>query len=290
MNTPTLNHLLTALNQVSYINTKPPRIPPKDCWTDAKGKFVPLEDISDFDQLVEDSLRPMVERHIRLFLELADHKARMHDDFETMIKLSWERHGVEVGGKKRNARKYLFDGSFMVERSIQARYAYDEQIGAAEELIRACLDQLTQGVDPALRKIVDGAFNRNNDGEIRRSEMVRLESYDIDHPQWKQAMEIIQKARKVFDSATYINVYVRDALGKYVLLPLDLASVRKHKQPQRLPIRPVRTDADLIKAMDEVKRLMAMNPDPNSPEGEALEIWTALIESYESRSFNLNAA
>jgi len=221
--------LLAALAQVHFVQIDPPRLPPARCWTNAKGHFVPVEDIPEYEQLREQALRPLVGRWLSAYLDLADLKARMYEEVEALIALCAEQHGVDLGGKKGNVTLYLYDGSFKVERQYQNRSAFDEQINAAEALISKCLETWAGEAGPEIRALVKGAFEKNARGEIRRSEMIRLRSLKIDDDDWRKAMEIIAKAEKILDRACYISVSVRDAQGKYIPLPLDFASVRPHK-------------------------------------------------------------
>ena len=46
-------------------------------------------------------------------------------------------------------------------------------------------------------------------------------------------------------------------------------------------VKTIKTRADLEKALAEVERLLALDPDPDSKEGEALKILTLLVEDYE---------
>lgn len=226
---PPLSDMLAKLALVSFIQVKPPRPAPEGYWTDREGRAVHVEDVADYEQLREETLRPLVSRWLELYLAAADLKARLYDDIEALLATCAEEHGVSWGGKKGNVTLYLFDGSFRVERNYQNRTSFDEQITAAEVLVRECLDSWADGARPELRQLVMAAFGRNACGEIRRAEMVRLRELRIEDERWERAMNIIAKAEKVLDRACYIVVSVRDANGKYHPLPLDMASIRAHK-------------------------------------------------------------
>ena len=53
-----------------------------------------------------------------------------------------------------------------------------------------------------------------------------------------------------------------------------------------MEINPIRTDADYQAALREVEVLMSA--EPNSPEGEKLDVMVTLIEAYEARHFPLD--
>lgn len=232
MTNPIPAQMLEQLGQIKQFQVKPPREAPAGCWTDKDGRFVPMEDISEFDQLKEETLRPLALAVVSQYLGLADLKARLFEEFDALVETSWERYGVQVGGKKKNATVYLFDGSVKLERAFQNRVVFDERIGAAEALVREYLTDLGAGLEPEARNLIAAAFERNAQGEIRRGEMLRLRNHKISDERWQKAMKIIAEAEEIIDRACYITVSVRDALGKYQALPLDIASVRPHKRQE----------------------------------------------------------
>lgn len=227
--------LLDQLSKVQFIQMKPPRPAPEGCWTDREGRFVPLEDVSGYEQLREQYLAPLVHQHLALYLAVADLKAQMLDGIEALIALCWEEHGVKLGGKKHNVTLYTYDGLFKVERSYQNRSRYDERIGAAEALIQEMLEDMKGALPDDARKLITAAFERNAQGEIRRAEMIRLRGLKLEDARYKHAMDIIADAEQIIDRACYITVSIRDAAGKYIPLPLDFASVRPSRAEAATP-------------------------------------------------------
>lgn len=53
-----------------------------------------------------------------------------------------------------------------------------------------------------------------------------------------------------------------------------------------MDIKPIKTNADYHAALKEVESLMTV--EPNTPEGEKLDILVTLIEAYERKHFPLN--
>ncbi|NKB62864.1 MAG: transcriptional regulator [Gammaproteobacteria bacterium] len=53
-----------------------------------------------------------------------------------------------------------------------------------------------------------------------------------------------------------------------------------------MEINPIKIDADYRAALQEVEELMSA--EPNSPEGEKLDVMVTLIEAYEAKHFPLN--
>ena len=53
-----------------------------------------------------------------------------------------------------------------------------------------------------------------------------------------------------------------------------------------MDIKPIKTDADYRAALNEVESLMIAEPD--TPEGEKLDVMVTLIEAYEARHFPMD--
>lgn len=53
----------------------------------------------------------------------------------------------------------------------------------------------------------------------------------------------------------------------------------------QIKISPIHTDEDLGLALDEVAKLMELDPELGTPEGDKLDILVTLIEAYERKNF-----
>ena len=50
----------------------------------------------------------------------------------------------------------------------------------------------------------------------------------------------------------------------------------------------IKTDAEYRDALAELKRLMTLDPDANTPEGDELELIAMLVEQYELHTYSFN--
>jgi HTH-type transcriptional regulator/antitoxin HigA len=70
-------------------------------------------------------------------------------------------------------------------------------------------------------------------------------------------------------------------------MPNMIESMHKSFNPKKIMhIKPIKTDADYRAALKEVEALMTA--DPNTPEGDKLDILVTLVESYEREHFPLD--
>lgn len=112
---------------------------------------------------------------------------------------------------------------------IMTRYrSTSRSIHAAKELIDECLRDWTgrPGIPQGLVAIVNTAFKRNTNGEIRVSRIMDLRTYDIADERWKKAMNIIIDSIKPLGTITYLRIQKRmGRTEKYEGIPLDIAGV-----------------------------------------------------------------
>lgn len=54
-----------------------------------------------------------------------------------------------------------------------------------------------------------------------------------------------------------------------------------------MEIYPIRTEKDYKAALKEVSRLVELDPDVNTPEGDRLDVLTILIQAYETKAFTI---
>jgi HTH-type transcriptional regulator / antitoxin HigA len=52
-----------------------------------------------------------------------------------------------------------------------------------------------------------------------------------------------------------------------------------------MEVRPIRSEADYRVALTQVSDLVDLDPHPDSPEGERLELLSTLVEAYEARRY-----
>ena len=53
-------------------------------------------------------------------------------------------------------------------------------------------------------------------------------------------------------------------------------------------IRPIHTDLDYKRTLKEVSRLTASDPELGTPEGDRLDVLTALLQAYEAKHFPID--
>jgi len=54
-----------------------------------------------------------------------------------------------------------------------------------------------------------------------------------------------------------------------------------------MQIRPIKTQADYEVVLAEVSALVAMDPEPDTPDGDRLDVLATLVQAYESKHFQI---
>lgn len=207
------------------MNAVQPHIP-EGYLQNAQGHLVPVENISEQDQLRDQLVSELVPKAQDLHAALKAFKDQALTDIDDLVAIAGERYGAKIGGKKGNVSLTSYDGQFKVVRAFREVIAFTEEIEAGKALIDACLRRWSADADPHLLAVVEQAFRTNTKGEIKTGKILDLMRLEIDDDEWQRAMQALRDAMKNTGTAVYVRLYER--VGKsdqYKPIPLDLAAV-----------------------------------------------------------------
>jgi hypothetical protein len=192
---------------------------------DAQGRLVPLDQIKEIDMARHELVMELVEQFQTMREQMRALKIRIMDDVESFVQMSAELYGANVGGKKGNVTLVTFDGRYKLVRQISEFLTFDERLQAAEELIRQCIKEWSEGSNSKIQALVNDAFDVDKQGRINTGRILGLRRLKIDDERWKNAMEAISDSLQVTGSKTYVRLYERRDDGSYKPLPLDIAAI-----------------------------------------------------------------
>lgn len=187
----------------------------------ALGHLVPLANVKEIDQLRNSLVLGIVKDAEAVAEAAAAFKASAYSEILAFRDISAERFGANIGGAKGNIALTSFDGKYRVLLARQDHNVFNEALDIARALIREVIEELTEGINPELRLIIDSAFATNKAGQVSMSRVLGLRQLQISHPKWKQAMEAISESMQIAATKTYIRIYKRAADGEYKLMALD---------------------------------------------------------------------
>jgi hypothetical protein len=193
-------------------------------WRDAEGRLCPEGLIKPIDQLKEEFVRAVAYGATALSASLARFKEMTLVEAAALREVVAADYKIDLGGQKGNLSVTSYDGSLRVEVSVQSRIEMKpENMAAALASLRTWLEKVD--ADPGIRQMIDVAFGTGSEnGSIRVAEILKLRNLNIDHPDWRNAMEAIVGGIRVSGTKEYVRVRRRSG-DDMALIPLDLAAV-----------------------------------------------------------------
>ena len=197
----------------------------QEFMTDAQGRQVPAELVSEIDKLRDQTVRRIADEALKMRDTLAELKARIRDDIHAFVDVSAEQYGKSWGGKKGNITLTTYDGRYRIMVAISDTITFDERLQVARDLIGDCIGKWSQGSRSEIRILVQDAFQVDKAGKISTSRVLGLRRLEITDPDWQRAMAAISDSIQVSGSKQYLRFYERNDRGEYVQIPLDVAAL-----------------------------------------------------------------
>ena len=190
---------------------------------DAKGREYPAK-ILDPQIVKRDSLvNRVMGRAARLHDKLTFEKQKMAADIDKYLQQTADQYGEKWKG---NAELVSFDGNFKIEVRNRERLEFDEKLQIAKQKIDECLKRWTEDSNVNLQAVINEAFQVDKKGEIAKHRILALRKYNIKDKNWKQAMDIIDKAIQVTSTKQYIAFYERSSSNKpFQLISLNFSAI-----------------------------------------------------------------
>lgn len=199
---------------------------PAGFWLNGSGHLVPEDQISEQDKLRDQVARDLVTQATMLTAALRAFKEKALADIDDLVRISAERYGASLGGRKGNVTVSTFDGRYRVSRTVSERIAFTEEIEAAKELINGCILRWSEGGNANIRVLVDRAFRTDTRGQLKTAAILDLLRVEIEDSEWQAAMEALRDSIQVTGTAVYVRVHERIGTGdQYRQVPLDIAGV-----------------------------------------------------------------
>lgn len=192
---------------------------------DSKGRLVPVEQVSEYDRLMDQFVRENVQNARAQRNNLMQFKQRAFDDCYAFLDMLAERYQRAPGGKKGNITFSTFDGSEAIRIKVQDSLAFGPELQVAKEIIDECISEWAQGANENLRAIVLDAFEVDKEGKLSVTRILSLRRIKIQDERWIKAMDIIADSLRINVSKTYINFLEKDSSGKLVNISLDIAAI-----------------------------------------------------------------
>lgn len=199
---------------------------PAGYMKNAAGHLVPIDQVREQDKLRDETVRNLAEQAVQLHQQLEQFKKAALGDIEDLIQIAAQRYDTRVGGRKGNVDLASYDGRYKIQRRMADQIAFTEELEAAKELIRECIDRWSEGSNANIRALVERAFRTNTKGQLKTAAVLDLLRLEIREPQWQRAMQALKDSIHTVGTSIYVRVYERIGESEhYRPIPLDLAAV-----------------------------------------------------------------
>ncbi len=198
----------------------------QDHYTDPEGNKVPAKYIKAYDKLRDKTAIQIEKDWLSEQARLAACKVRTLAAIQKLQEAAAAEAGVDLGGEKGNLQFRSFDGSITVSLDRQYRTEFDERLQFAQALIKEAVAEMSEGSNADLAEIATKAFTPRKTGNLDMQRIRDLRTYNVSHPKWKQACEIISECERTVAFRDYIRVAFRPAPdAKPQPITLDIASL-----------------------------------------------------------------
>jgi len=199
-------------------------------WIDGRGRAIPPAYVKRIDRM-RDAAVERVAKMVRDERErLGRTKELMTSIVEKFLQESADRAGVNWGGPKGNIQISNFSGDLRVEIRMRDMIEFDERLDMAKSCIDQYLASLMEAAPADLRVLVGHAFRVDGKGRLNVGSVLSLRKLEIKHELWQKAMHLIDEARRIECSRSYIQVSVKTSAG-WKQISLDFSKLEEPVLP-----------------------------------------------------------
>lgn len=194
----------------------------KSFWIDPEGYKVPPKYVSDHDKQKDDLVEKLTSKATDLSQELVD--------FKKLAMEAIDKYLADVASSysenwKGNAIIYNFSANLAIEIKISNKLAFDERLNIAKTKIDNYIKLLVKNSAKEIIMLVTRAFKVDKRGNVDVKQIISLKQINIQHPEWQQAMDIINEALKVEATRRYITFKSKDKEGNWHNIVLNFSSI-----------------------------------------------------------------
>lgn len=197
-------------------------------YTDPMGQQVPAKYVKPYERLRDKVALAIAKDWQDAEQRLCKLKARTLQLVEQLQEASTQAADVKaLGGKQGYIQFRSFDGSITVRVDNAKRTEFDERLQLAQQLIMEAVRELSEGDHNAdLVEIATRAFQPRSSGNLDMQRIRDLRKYNVKHPKWVKACEIIADCERVIGHRRYIRVAIRpDPVSEPRNIILDIAAL-----------------------------------------------------------------
>jgi hypothetical protein len=192
-------------------------------WKNHKGETIPAKYVPKIDKDREGLVNRHVARAAKLHEALNSFKTDLLIDCDAFFDQMMTDNNVRKPGKG-NYSLTTFDKQYKIEVDVQDRIDFDDTIQVAHEKIKLYLAEITKDSSGDIQQIVNAAFQTSK-GKMDVKRVLGLFELNINHPTWKEAMELIKNSIQRNSSKRYVRFWTRQDDGEYNGIELNFSAL-----------------------------------------------------------------
>lgn len=195
-------------------------------WEDETGTKIPYSRTTKSERYNEIASAGIVKAAKNLNADLLAFKEKLNNTCQEVYSKYMTEKGNDKKGKG-NFNWFNFDRSIKIEVSINDRIEFDDLgITACKDKLDEFLGGNVESKDDAVKALIMDAFN-NTKGKLDAKKVMNLLRYrgKIKHQLFQEALNLLESAIRKPDSKTYFRIWVKDELGKFNNIDLNLSSI-----------------------------------------------------------------
>ena len=186
-----------------------------------RGQLVPVTYIPKLDMKRHKFAIKFMKKVKAMSKQMLALKQAVNDEADAIYAIMLNDANIKNDGKG-NLTITSFDKGFKFEWNMKDKMEFGDEINLAQEKINEFLKEKTKHADEHLSTLVNSAFTSSK-GRLDSKRILSLFPLQIDHPIWKQAMDLIKQSMHVNGTKRYLNIYEKDGEGEYKLIPLNFS-------------------------------------------------------------------
>jgi hypothetical protein len=197
-------------------------------WTDEAGQSIPVSHIKTVEKNHEKITSAVATAAMKVSAAISKFKSQMDSQIEEGFQAMLKEYKGTKEDFKGNVTLYNFDRSIKIERRVSERIHFDEMtIQMAKMKLEEFLKDGISAKDEVIKSMVLEAFSTAR-GKLDVKKILGLKRYAdrIKDSRYAEAMSLIDQAIRRPDSATYFQIWIKNAAGQYEAVPLALADAK----------------------------------------------------------------
>lgn len=195
-------------------------------WINHQGGYDRDELVKGKDKLEDQAVRKVIKFARQLSDQIARFRAHTMADLAALDELVAEKYGfVKKGARGKGNRTYMsYDGNMRVTVQVAEFMDFGPELQVAKGLIDECLIEWSSDSRAEIQTIITRAFNTDQEGQVSRTEVLKLLRLDITDERWQRAMDAIRDAQRPRSTKEYVRFAVREHReAPWVSISIDLA-------------------------------------------------------------------